>query len=549
MKLMDISKHVARPARIVSTVLILLIAVVILQAIIIETAMIWQTPSRKAPTKPKKLTEEEIHLEKIRKSAHKFLPDGTIHLVYDCSNAPAVYGIDNRYTGATIADGEQQEEIYDVNGTLLWSGLEKNRPYEYLSWTELSRSYREEFDERRMKQIQMITPEFSRPLEIPVRSQEKTEEIWRYEPGRDLFVGYRLDGGKIGYISSTGLTDSISQAKPFGRFKLFTAWCPMDSFSPTLLWQTRRHIYEINFEKRQVQLISESTEANIKQISLHKWRALRPQTPQDSKITYRPLIRCLTEDGKHHLIMQNPDQKVTVTVDDDWWSESILFTATTQGTFLYRRDTEKRLPKAYLKSPKLIDEWLTKFEGKPHKQWIELYRVDNQGNLNFLNRYDWTAPARPGRTVKASPPWIKVKRYACQFSSPLYDLAGYLLAAELRKHPYRSNRLISDFACIAAEIQPGNSVLNWLLGLAMAGFAFGHGWPRRTSRPKLIFWLLFIMAFNLAGLLTYLALNHTPIIKCPACGRRRGLGKVNCARCGAELPVPERGKLDLILTN
>ncbi|MGB2808367.1 MAG: hypothetical protein WBC22_11530, partial [Sedimentisphaerales bacterium] len=85
------------------------------------------------------------------------------------------------------------------------------------------------------------------------------------------------------------------------------------------------------------------------------------------------------------------------------------------------------------------------------------------------------------------------------------------------------------------------------LGLAMVGFAFWHGRPRQTSWGKLIFWLLFILAFNLAGLLTYFAFNHTPIIKCSSCGKSRGLGQVNCVRCGTELPAPQRGKLDLIL--
>jgi DNA-directed RNA polymerase subunit RPC12/RpoP len=80
----------------------------------------------------------------------------------------------------------------------------------------------------------------------------------------------------------------------------------------------------------------------------------------------------------------------------------------------------------------------------------------------------------------------------------------------------------------------------------MVGIAFLHGWPRRTSWGKLIFWLAFTLVFNLAGLLTYLALNHTTVIKCPVCGRRRGLIQVNCVRCGAELPIPERRKTDLI---
>jgi hypothetical protein len=89
--------------------------------------------------------------------------------------------------------------------------------------------------------------------------------------------------------------------------------------------------------------------------------------------------------------------------------------------------------------------------------------------------------------------------------------------------------------------------LNWILGLAMAAFAFWHGWPRQTSLGKLIFWLAFTLVFNLAGLLTYLALNHTPIIKCSSCGKSRCLGQVNCLRCGTELPAPKRRKLDLIL--
>jgi len=285
MKLKDNSTYIAGPSKIFTTVLILLIAVAMLQGIIIQTAMLWGMKSRAAAMKPKKeLSEEEKLLEKIRNSAKQFLPDGTIHLVYTHRDFPTF-----------SADDQKQQEVYDANGNLLWSGLEKDRPYEYLSWSRVGLGYREGFDEQRMKQIHMITPEFSRSLEIPVRSREKTEQVWRYDPGRQLFVGYRVDGGNIGYIGSTGFTDSKSQAKPFGRFKLFTAWCPQDSFSPTLLWQTSRRVYEINFEKRQVQLIFESFESNIKQIALHKWRAIRPETPQDSKIPYRPLIKCLTE--------------------------------------------------------------------------------------------------------------------------------------------------------------------------------------------------------------------------------------------------------------
>ncbi|MHC4123930.1 MAG: hypothetical protein ACYSSI_10185, partial [Planctomycetota bacterium] len=72
---------------------------------------------------------------------------------------------------------------------------------------------------------------------------------------------------------------------------------------------------------------------------------------------------------------------------------------------------------------------------------------------------------------------------------------------------------------------------------------------RRTSWLKLAFWLIFTGIFNLAGLLTYLAFNHTKTIKCPVCNRYRGLVKVNCVRCGSEMPLPEEKKTDLIYSS
>jgi hypothetical protein len=64
-----------------------------------------------------------------------------------------------------------------------------------------------------------------------------------------------------------------------------------------------------------------------------------------------------------------------------------------------------------------------------------------------------------------------------------------------------------------------------------------HGWPRK-NKPCLAVWVILVGLFNIADLLTYLALNHTTLIKCSACGKRRNLEKSACIRCGAELPLP-----------
>ena len=51
----------------------------------------------------------------------------------------------------------------------------------------------------------------------------------------------------------------------------------------------------------------------------------------------------------------------------------------------------------------------------------------------------------------------------------------------------------------------------------------------------------------MAGLLTYLGLNHTPVIQCSMCGAKRGLEKLECPACKEEFAVPKRRDVDLLL--
>jgi len=83
--------------------------------------------------------------------------------------------------------------------------------------------------------------------------------------------------------------------------------------------------------------------------------------------------------------------------------------------------------------------------------------------------------------------------------------------------------------------------------MGMATLALLHAWPRRTGWGRPAAWLILVFAFNLAGLLTYLALNHTSVIRCPACGRRRGLLRPDCPACHLPLPAPEPRPTDLVL--
>ena len=545
MKLKNNLKYIATSAKIFMTVFIVLIAVSILQGIIIQIELTFaHAKQRPATTKPEaELTQEEMRLKRIRNSAKVFLPDGTIHLVHKPRRTPG------------RMDESEIEQIYDANDDLLWEGTTEDQPYEYLSWTEQIYRFHEGFTLQQMKQIQMITPEFSQTLEIPIGPRQQIRQVWRYSPASDLFVGYGSNGEKIGYAGSTGFTNSKSKAKPFGKFRVFNAWCPTDSTSPTLLWQTQRRIYQINFEKQNVELLFESDSSDITSVALNAWIAPVPGTKEYFEHQkYRPLLVCRTKDGKNYLIMRNPKQILTFSIPEDWknWAiNSYQFTATKQGIYLRRHWTEFRKRPDYLQDRQLYDQWLHDYRSKPQKRWVELYKIDAQADLELVNSYDWTLPPPSVPVIRARDPRPAFQRGVSQFSPPLYDLVVRLLGIKFWPWAYNSRNMGDFFYSLVRmimDIRPYGGVINRVLSALMMGFVFLHGWPRRTSWVKFAFWLIFVGAFNLAGLLTYLALNHTVVIKCPVCGKRRGLDRVDCVRCQAELPAPERGKLDLIFS-
>ncbi len=534
MKIKNKLQYIATPGKVFMTALIILLLLSILQGISIGIENMFILAKRRPiQTKSdKELTQEEERIERISKSRKEFLPDGTIHLIHRVEH---------------ISHQKYREQIYDVNDNLLWEDLNKNKPYEYLPWAERLQSYREVFTQQRMKQIQMITPGFSQYIEIPVGSEDNTGQLWRYNPGAEYFIGYDDGGEKIGYLGSNGFTDSKSEVESFGKFRQFTAWCPVDSENPILLWQTQRHIYQIDFEKRHVEPVFESADSDINRISLHAWRSLSPDSEEYvDREKYRPLMHCETRDRKHHLILREPKQQFSFEL------RRPSFVATRQEILVLNRDSNTP-PTPDLTSPQhYFDSWVKEIREKTWNYWNELYKVDSQGNLELLNRYDWIRPPLHGDVSRNKDSKPIVHRSVSQFSPLMYDLFMHYIGRKCWTQSY-SNEYRNDFfyGLIQAisEVSPHSGIINRILSVLMMSFVFWHGWPRRTSWTKFIFWLVFTGLFNIAGLLTYLALNHTAVIKCPVCGKRRGLAQVECVQCQAQLPAPEQGKLDLIFSN
>jgi hypothetical protein len=548
MKFTDVTKYISAPARTVIIAAVFLAALVIVQFIIPGLVLMLSLPEAQVaspePQPQTEASEAEKQQQRIARATKEFLPDGTIHLI------TTIYEEVN-------GEYKTEKQIWDVNNTLLWSGTDRDDyPFEYVSWSSWSFNYSGSyvyFDAEDMESALMITPMFSQVLMVPViPSVGQIAGYWRYEPRRRYFVGFNSRGEKIGYAGANGIREFKNQVEPFGQFKTMTAGSGQDSPSPILLWQTRHRLYKIDFLKRTVPLIFDAKEKQIaKVLSCYFWV---PQSDGDELDipNYRPAMRIVTKDRVNYLLLRDPNEQLTLKTPPNWNLDYISIAPCRDRILLRYQDQEGGAPPP---NYKFHPEWTEKYRYSPYTEWVELYEVDRTGKLELINRFEWV---NPGREKRASS-WDKIEsrrkraaRYVAALTPPIFNLAWqahYRQVVADRNRPRGTNEsavllLINPWRDIHLTSTP----LNLALSLLMAAAAFAHGWARRTSRAKFVFWLVFVGLFNLAGLLSYLALNHTAIIRCPACGKRRGLERPDCACCGALLAVPEQRNTDVIFT-
>ncbi|MGD0597485.1 MAG: hypothetical protein ABSA64_08195 [Sedimentisphaerales bacterium] len=521
-------EYIARLSRVAITLVLSMFAVLVAQVIVVQLVWVYTFKKQPLPALP------DSPEWRIQKASKLFLPDGTIHLVNKADTQRN--------------DSYAKEEITDVNELVLWQGIQKDRPSKYLDWA----SFTQNFGEQQMRYVSQLSPGLPGFIEAPVRVSGEFKEVWRYDSEAKVFAGYEAGGGLIGYLGANGFVVSKAQAKPFGEFKGFTSWTDEDPSSVVMLWQTRHRICQIDFRTRSVEKLFESAQSDIASIKWHNWRPISPKGRDDNDIQYRPLIDCQTSDNNHHLIMREPNQVITMELPEQlqepnqifWqWRYKSDFTATSNAIFLQYNETNFNPPK----SQKLMGQYRREYDSKPQPQSIQLYKVIDDGKLELVNRFDWTRPVV--QTSRALNPEYIFQKWINKVSPPVFDLLWALYGDSLDKFRIEGTGMMQGYATIITGFRPLHSSLNYVLSVMMMTFALWHGWARRTSWVKLVSWLFIVGLFNLAGLLTYLALNHTPVIKCPACGKKRGLEMDNCVQCGSPLPIPQRKPTDLIMAN
>jgi len=510
------------------TLIIFLIVVLVIQGAIIGTVGLFGPPEKWTESPQPELTEAQKQRWSIRDMRKEFLPDGTIHLIETIKEEGKLRVVN----------------VYDANETLLWDSKAGSNPYHYLSWAEAVEGG---INEARMDQLQGITSGFSRTLFVPVINDERQIiQRWRYEPGADYFIGYDWQGRTVGYAGSECFIEAKQEAKPFGEFKRVVDWRYRDHNAPLLLWQTTNRLYQIDFEKRDVEILLDLQDDEIEKIAWQNWE-VETFEPDDR---LRIFIYVATKKGAHVLVFRDPIERLTINVPRQWKGRGVQIAALQDKIFIKHSGSEAEPPpRQYW----LREAWWQEHETKSHRTWVELHEVKQDGDLKFINRFEWIRPPLVEKfTVSWDEPddlrW-KTRKYVTAVSSPLFNPVFRFFGGDpwLEFDFYSRSPWYALTVEITRDYRATKMVLHCSVVVLMICVAFWHGWARRTSWGRFVFWLVFVALFNLAGFLTYLALNHTTVIRCEACGKKRGLERNDCPACKTLLPLPERRETDLIL--
>lgn len=520
------------------TVLAVFLAI-LLTVQVITTQMFYVRIQKAYPvqTETKKLAEAENRERRIYNSSIKYLPDGTIHLIYPTGKT------DNRISQA-LADlydlrgPDRFVKIYDVNDSLLWSGPETKIPYTYLKQANGFFPH----SNQNLDSAQNLDPDFTRDLIFPVADAEgEKTEFWRYDFDRCYFTGYGRDKTLLGYCSASGFTDDKGSVVPFEPLRNLSAWIPVSSRSPQAFLLTKQRLWQVNFENRRLEKICESLESEISYVQMIDWRQLT-ETDPDS----RPALLAGLKGLDYILILKDPHQVLPIQWPEFLSEDSGSFSLYSSGNSFYLvADWIQGAPdpsrdiQGYMK-------WRKENLSKPLPLRQKLFRVEENGTLSLLNHFEYTRPPyQPSASQILQNEKLDAMRRITSIFAPVSFSWIYSAIDQRYKSAY-SQSLFGGFCMLVQETHPRAARFYYPISLVFVVIALIHALPRRTSWGRIAAWLVFIFCFNLAGFLTYLSLNHFPVICCISCGRRRGLNRPDCPACGAALPEPETRDVDLV---
>ena len=520
-------KSIALPIKTVCILLSLMFLTGIIQIIMIELywefqRTHWDLSLQENVTVD--LTEQEKRQIEISNAVKSFTEDGTIYLVI---------------TEVTPGTFQSKYIVKNTEGDILFEGKEENCPYSFIEWSPqnkdgmyVSNRTMNQYD---LNELDLIGPEFSRNLIIPiVNPYNKRIGHWFFDTDKHIFKYYDIQGRSGGYLGANGYAETEGGAVAFETCVKMQSQLRPNSYDPMMTYETEFAVYEIDFQNKHVNTLVH-TEDPIRDVSFINWL-------QVQDYDYRPAMIVRTNANKLYLHFKNPDQFIETQLPEDLpYYGSSMFAANDET--IYAR-YEEILGRPKTNDIDAIVEWLDKTRNKPKDHRIHLYEVDKNGIFTELSSFTWAQPAtQPNVVVRSTRETMFVVVNSVSSPVPRWLAHYWLITRNYQRGPVWLQPIM-DFVIAYSEFK---TPINLCVMTVFAALAFLHAWPRRTQIAKLIFWIVFVFLFNLPGLLTYLALNHTPVIRCVNCGKKRGLQQDACCRCGTALPKPKAKETDLVM--
>jgi hypothetical protein len=513
-----------RPAQVVMALVVCMVLLMICQNITYEIGIARVRRVFEARRVQSLATSEPNRMQRdLRDSSREFLFDGTPILA--------------KQTVEPTTGQVRTVRVADPNNRELYNGPPDKNPYTYISWfRQNSRDYQDDTSLGDLVGVYCgLNADFSRMLCVrTVGADQRHSVTWSYDPGLGAFAGYGSEGRFVGYLGANGLTLRRQEVRPLEDGVRMSRLRESDSANPAVLWVAAHAVYLIDFDGMKVTQLFHSDSRVTLSVDINHFGALNTSP-------YLPGITISVDGVPTAVYLPRSHRLVSIAIPREWSWGFRPAAATHQGLFL-RRDTIVGAPsprdrEAYL-------QWVRQNQDQPTRRIMELMQIQDNGDLKLVSSFEWTRPSGVRVSPDSEQLWDRRIGYVLSVVSPL---PTRWVAVRFRySYYYDGNRylfnLIQPFARLDVHA-PATCAMTLVLMI----LTFLHARPRRKGWGSLGLWLALVLVFNLAGFLTYLALNHAPVIRCPACGRRRGLSRPDCPDCHSLLPGPQSRPTDLIL--
>jgi hypothetical protein len=558
MKLSAITKPISTVITVFVTLVLLLFGVVMLQVMATEliTTYFPEEPVEEKPFVPD-LTEEEELTYRKQEMEVSYLPDGTVHLIDDsCDEDTEIEDYD-----FNMPMGPDKIRVFNIDMEEIWTGMEDETPYRYIDYSEYLRQDRDSSQRWLERDEQVVVLEFGEAFIVPVVGAEgKVLSRWVYSLKDKCFTGYDGEGKVIGYFGLEGFSESKSEVVEFDNFGFITSTVRFGRVRTAVMtWRSPKKIYEIDLGKRTIENLIESKDEDIKFVidsrGIKRNADFNSRSKSKKELeSYRPAIGVVMESGMCSMLLLEPEERVSFQIPKEWVNKrrtGVSIAVYEDEIYLQHSGSDRPSWDPETKTMDGFDEYIAMINKMSFHKWEEIYKVSASGQLESLCRFEWDTLPR----IKTNGPqnynyyYSEMILESLSLASPvvymwLGGVAEKLYLGTGRR--YGNWQVFYEILVGTQYVRPIYFGMTVLVSVLLCGVVLWHGMFRRRGWSGLVFWMAFVVVFNVAGLLTYLALNHVPVIRCHKCRNKKHLKAMNCPSCGAGLPEPESRATDLI---